>query len=265
MLPLLLAAAAHAEDPSFVGTDTAGQEFAKPTSHVAAELGGAFTSGNTQNYALNASLVGDHRWKQNKLSLSVGTNLGRAILDLNGDGHLDDDERTVGWAETARKAWVDLRYDRYVGKKNSLYLLGGGLVDPFAGYDDRVHTQLGYSRVLVGTARTNLVAELGVDGAREDYVDGIDPNTAFIIAARAMIGLTHTINGNVGISDKIELYENLLTPNDVRLINQAALSAKLSDKFTLKLGHTLTFDNLPVEGFETLDQTATVTFVASIL
>jgi putative salt-induced outer membrane protein YdiY len=270
---LLAVPFATAADPAFVGADAAGQAFEKPETHLAAQLGGAFTTGNTQTYALNASLVGDHKWMRNKGSLSTGANLGRSILDANGDGHLDDAERAAGWAENARKAWIDARYDRFVGKKNSLYLLTGGLLDPFAGYDSRVHAQLGYSRVLVGGNPitpvggdpTALVAELGVDGAREDFVDGVDPNTAYVIAGRVMVGLTHKFSDNVAFSDKVEVYENLLTPIDLRVLNVATLSAKLTDKFTLNLGHNLTFDNEPVEGFQPLDQATTVTFMASIL
>jgi putative salt-induced outer membrane protein YdiY len=259
------AAVAHAAAPSFVGADAAGQKFAKPESHLAAELGAAFATGNTQNYSLVASLDGDHRWKRNKLTLDLGANLGQSVLDLNGDGHLDDDERAVGWVETGRKVWVDARYDRYVGKRDSLYLLGGALLDPFAGYDTRTHVQLGYARVLVETPTTRLVAELGADGAREDFVAGVVPALATILAARGMLGLTHAFSANVSVTDTLELYENVLTPVDLRVLNQAALTARLTTKFSLKLSHTLTFDNQPVEGFGPVDQSTVVTFVAAIL
>jgi putative salt-induced outer membrane protein YdiY len=55
-----------------------------------------------------------------------------------------------------------------------------------------------------------------------------------------------------------------MNPEDVRLLNTAAINTKLSDVFTLKLSNQLTFDNVPVEGFQKLDQTTMVTFVASI-
>lgn len=262
---LLLGSLAHAADPAFAGTDAAGQKFEKPESHLAAELGGSFTTGNTQNYALLASLDGDHRWKRNKFALDLGANLGQSVLDTNGDGHIDELERAAGWAETSRKYWADARYDRFVGQRDSLYLLAGGLVDPFAGYDNRTHVQLGYSRVLIESESTTLVAELGVDGAREDFIVDVEPNVAYILAARAMVGLTHKFSESVSFTDKLEAYENVLTPVDLRLLNQASLTAKLSDKFSLKLSHNLTYDNQPVEGFQPLDQSTTVTFVASIL
>lgn len=262
---LLLASFAHAADPTFVGTDVPGQKFEEPESHLAAELGGSFTTGNTQNYALHVSLDGDHRWLRNKLALDLGANIGQSVVDTNGDGHIDDNERAAGWVETGRKLWADGRYDRFVGDRDSLYLLAGGLVDPFAGYDSRTHVQLGYSRILVEAETTKFVAELGVDGAREDFVVDVDPNLAYILAVRAMLGLTHNFSENVSFGEKLEVYENVLTPVDVRLLNEASLTAKLSNKFSLKLAHSLIYDNQPVEGFQPLDQTTIVTFVASIL
>lgn len=249
----------------FVGADTAGQTFAKPASKLSAELGGAFTSGNTMMYTLNGSLDGDHRWKQNKLTLDLGANLGRSVLDANADGHIDDDERAAGWTENARKIWVDGRYDRYVGKRDSLYTLAGTLIDPFAGYDNRSHAQLGYSHVLYQAVPTTLVAELGADVAREDYIDGVAPNEVWLVSIRAMIGVSHAFNANVSLADKVEVYESVPAFEDVRVLNQASLTAKLTDRFSLKLSHSLTFDNVPVEGFQPFDQSATVTFVASIL
>ena len=260
---LALLQPARAADPAFVGTDVSGQTFAKPTSHVAAQLGGAFTSGNTRTYVLNAAIEADYGWARNKLGVSTGANLGRAVLDTNADGHLDAAEQKGGWAETAKKLWIDLRYDRYVGKASSLYVLTGTLTDPFAGYDNRTHLQAGYSRVLLQTPTSRVLAEFGADAAYEDFVDGVEPTHGQVYAARAMGGIQHAFNANVSFLDTLELYENLQDPLDLRVLNQASLSARLTDKLSLTLAHALAFDNVPVEGFQRLDQTTTVTFVAA--
>jgi putative salt-induced outer membrane protein YdiY len=256
---------AFAAESTFVGADAAGQAFDKPVSHLAASLGGAFTSGNTRTYTLNATLTGDHRWHANKVGADMGANLGRSVIDADADGHIDPEERDAGWTETARKAWVDARYDRYVGKRDSLYTLGGALVDPFAGYDSRSHVQLGYSRVLVQGKALGLVAELGADGAYEDFVEGVEPPSAWVLSVRAMVGTSYAFNTAVSFTDKLELYENVLTPVDIRVLNGAQLTSKLADRFSLSLTHSLTFDNQPVEGYQKLDHTVTVAFVASIL
>lgn len=163
----------------------------------------------------------------------------------------------------ARKATADLRYDRFFGERDSLYVLFGALTDPFAGYDLRTHEQLGYSHLFVANAKTRLVGEFGFDVAQENFVDGVDPSSADIFAARAMLGVAHAFNEGVSFEDKFEVYENVLDPNDLRLLNTASLTSKLSGKLSLKLSHALTYDNAPVEGFEPIDQTTLLTFVAT--
>jgi len=270
MMVLLVALARAADPPAFAGADVAGAALAgaapaPPKTRLAAVLGGAFTSGNTSTYTLNAGVDADHRWARNKLGIDAGANLGRSVLDTNADGKLDEAERAAGWAETAKKAWIEPRYDRYVGARDSLYVLAGTLIDPFAGYDNRSHAQLGYSRVVYTQPRTQVVVELGADGAREDRVEGVEPAEVYVVSARVMLGLTHTFNDNVSFTNKLEVYESIPELLDVRVLNQASILAKLSTAFSLKLSHDLTFDNAPVEGFQPLDHTTTVTFVASIL
>lgn len=261
---LALVSVVRAEDSAFAGT-AAPAAAEKPESHVSAELGFAWTTGNTMNYALNAGLVASHKWSANQLGINGGANLGQSVVDGDADGLLSENERAAGYAPNAKKVFVDARYDRFFGEMNSLYLLGGWFTDNFAGYDYRAHGQLGYSRVLVKNDKTHLVAELGGDVAQEDYVEGIDPNTQVIVAARVMVGLDYKFSENVGFSDKLEAYENVLTPTDFRLTNQASITSKLSNKLSLKLSHNLAFDNVPVDGFQKIDQTTLVTFVASIL
>ncbi len=262
---ILLSSLALAEDSEFVGTDDATDAIEKPETKVTAEFGGSVATGNVVYYTVNGGLVASHKWQQNKLSTALGANIGKAVADANGDGRLDDTERDDGLAENARRYFIEGRYDRFVGKKDSLYVLAGAFVDPFAGYDLRSHEQLGYSRVLVDTEETDLVVEIGFDYAQENYVDGVDPGRADIFAARVMGSFTHKFNEAVAIGDTLEVYENVVDPADLRLLNAAFVTSKLSDKLSLKLSHTLTFDNVPVDGFETLDQTTMITLVATLL
>jgi putative salt-induced outer membrane protein YdiY len=268
-LPLLnivwFVAAAHAEDPTFAGTSAPAPVIEAPESLITAELGGAWSSGNTDMYALNGKLDASHKWKMNKLSLAAGINIGKAVVDVNADGFLDDAERAIGQVETARRYFVDGRYDRFLTDKDSLYGLAGILIDPFAGYDNRTHGQLGYSRILVATEETGLKGEIGADVAREDFVAGIDPNAAVVVAAHALVALSYAFNENVSFTDTFEVFENVIDLEDVRIANSAGFSSKLNETFSLKLSHTLAFDNVPVEGFSRLDQTTLATFVATLL
>ncbi len=261
---------ARAEDPLFVGTQVPAAEVAKPETNLSAELGFGWTTGNTMTYNLNVSTVASHKWGQNKLGVFGGANVAQSVLDTDANGVLSDAERTAGYAKTAQKIAIDGRYDRFFGERNSLYALAGWLTDPFTGYDFRTHGQLGYARLLVKSDKASLSGELGADVALENYtadaVAGGAPESAVIIAARAQLDFTYKFNENVAFADKLEVYENVQLPADLRILNTASISSKLSDKFSLKLSHSLTFDNTPVtEEYQKLDQTTLATFVASIL
>jgi putative salt-induced outer membrane protein YdiY len=262
---LLMTTLASAQDAEFVDPAEAGQKFDEPETHLSAELGGAWATGNVEYYTANGLLDASHRFARNQLTLGAGVNLGKGVSDTDGDGILSDAERSAEKVEIARKYWGDLRYDRFIGDKSSLYALGGTLSDIYAGYDMRSHGQVGYSRILVDTDSTDLKVELGVDVAHENYVDGIDPNTAMIYSGRAMASLTHQFNESVSFTDTIEAYENVVDPADLRVLNEAAISAKLSDIFSVKLSNQLTFDNVPVEGYRKLDQVTLVSLVATLL
>lgn len=276
----LLATPAFAEDPEFAGTDDPSQEFDEPEADLSAEIGGAFASGNVQYLTVNGLVTGNYRWDRNKITGKLGANIGQAIQEIPAvacdpedpelecndevDGVLSDNERAQGMTRNAQRIDSELRYDRYIGKEQSLYVLAGAFIDPFAGYTLRSHEQLGYSRILVDTDSTNLVAEIGADYAQEFYTDEtLDPGNIF--AARVLVGFQHQFNESVSFSEKVEVYENVITPADVRVLNEAALTSKLSDKFSLKVSNQLIFDNVPVEGFARYDQVTLVTLVASIL
>jgi putative salt-induced outer membrane protein YdiY len=261
----LLAAVASAEEAEFADHAEAGQKFEEPETHLSAELGGAWASGNTEYYTVNGLVGFSHRFDRNQLTLDAAVNLGKGVTDADGDGILSDAERDAEWAEIARKYQGEARYDRFIGDAGSLYVLGGALSDVYAGYDLRTHEQVGYSRVLVDRDSTDLKVELGADVAQEDYVEGVDPGTAMIYSARTMASLTHQLNESVSFSDTVEVYENVLDPTDLRVLNEAAISARLSDIFSLKLSNQLSFDNVPVEGFRQLDQVTLVSLVATLL
>ncbi len=272
LLPLIAALAspaALAEDPEFAGAEKPAaeklEETEKPETTLSAEFGGTWVGGNSAYYTLNGAAKGSHQWNHNKLAADASINLGKAVPDTDGDGRINAAERDAGFVENARRYEGNLRYDRFLSERDSLYVLVGAYVDPFSGYDLRSHEQLGYSRILVKTDATDLTVELGFDQAQENYVEGIDPNVVQVSAARAMAAFTHAFNEDVGFGDTVEVYENVADTADLRVLNELSISSRLSGVFSLKLSHKLAYDHQPVPGYGTTDQTAMVTLVASIL
>ncbi len=267
MWSFLLLSLASAQD--IVGTEDAGQTFDETETTLSAEFGGSLTTGNTDVYNLSAGIVGAHKSGRNKVGLKVTSLYGRSMLDRDGNGRIDASDKELGRETTAQRFDSEVRYDRFLGERVSLYFLAGALIDNFAGYDLRTHEQIGVSYLAVNTEPTKLMLELGFDWAQENFaqVDGVDldPDYANVFAARLLAGLSHNFSESVGFTNTLELYPNVVELEDFRLLNEAALAAKLSDKFSVRLSHSLAFDNQPVEGFLKLDQTSRVTIVASLL
>ena len=270
MILMLLASLSFAQDDALQNTvkDKEKLKAEKPESSLSTQLGGALAAGNTAAYNLSLGLNASHKWDQNRFQATAGALFGQSVSDADGNGILSEAERDAGYVTNQQQLLADTRYDRFIGERNSVYVLAGVLIDPFAGYKSRSHEQIGYSRVLVDTEDTDLVAEIGFDWAQENYVDTDppqDPTYKDIFAARAMLGFKHVFNEAVSFEDTFEVYPNVVELNDVRVMNNASLAAKLSEKLGFKTSYGLRFDNVPVEGFRKADHALTASLVISIL
>lgn len=241
------------------------EEVEKAETKLTAELGFTYVSGNAVLVALNSGLQLSHKWKRNRFELPATLNIGQSIADVDGSGSLSDEERDEGLTENARRIIVEPRYDRFLSDRDSVFVVIGVLHDPFIGYDLRPHQALGYSRLLVTDDNTEVRVEVGIDYAQEFYVAGVDPRYMDIIAARVQGVFAEQFNDNVGFANTIEIYENLVDRNDLRLLNTATFTSTINSKLTLKLSHKLLFDNVPVETFRKTDQTTMVTLVATLI
>ena len=260
---LLAPLTARGADALFAGALPPGQLAGPPMSVVSAQFGGTWSSGNASGYLVTSGVSAERRWARNRVSGTLTLNLGRARVDSNGNGHLDDAEREATPVETARRSNVELRYDRYVGTRDSVYAMVGTLADPFAGFDQRMQVQAGLSRTLLRTRASTAVVEVGAHASHEDRVPGIEPATLDVYSVRATAKGTHRFNEAVSAQGQIEVLESVLEPDDVRVATNAALVATLTGSLDVRLSTQISYDNVPVEGFVPLDQVTLATLVAS--
>jgi len=258
-----LAAGALAAESTFAGAVAPGQLVGPAQTTVSAQFGGTWTAGNASSYLVTTALTTSRRWNRSRSTLALQANIGRARADTDGDGHLDAEERAATPAETARRLSAELRQDRYVSDRDSVYVLGGPLADPFAGFDLRSHAQVGFSRTLVSEKHRSLVVEAGADAAYEDVVDGVESGNRYVFAFRAMARGGYRFNESVTANAQVEALENVLEPTDLRILASATLAARLTTLLDVRLGTQITYDNQPVEGFVPLDQVTTASLVAS--
>lgn len=286
MFLVLSITSGFAAEPTFETVKTV-EAAQAPVTRLTANIGGNFTTGNSEAVSVNGGLDGSHHWGRNELGLVAGVTVGLGAIDENGDGFLAEAERCLGveskpCASTAERYAVDLRYDRFLTERDSLYALVGLFHDPFAGFELRSHAQLGYARQLIDESSTHLSVEIGADVANEDYVSGVVPGSTRLIAAQAALKFDHAFNESVSFADTLTVYEPVLTQpdgaafapyfSDIRIANTATVTAKLTDKLSVSVSDTLAWRNEPVAAPEgvsgtraNLDNTLSIALVASIL
>lgn len=269
---LLFSGLSWAEDDVFVEPAAPLPEpVAKTERDLEAALGGAWAAGNTDSRTLTGSIDGAIRWDRNQVGAHGELTVGSARMDQDGDGVLSPDEREEDRVQTARRGDVQLRYDRFLSDRNSLYVLGGGFTDPYAGYDSRFNAQSGYSHLLLyaedseDEAVTSLSAEVGFDAAHEDYTEGVVPGQGMKYSARGAMGFARSLTDSVDVGSDVEVFVNVTDPKDTRLISDTAVTNALTETMSLKLTYTLTYDTDPVAGYVAADHTGLVSIVASVL
>ena len=241
-----------------------GIAFARPETRMSVEAGGNSSMGNVGTSVLYSRFYGHHRWDWNRFSLKGRAEFGQSIVDQNGDGTINDFERAAGFERTSQHFEVDGRYDRFIGRLNSVYVLGGWMNDPFTGYLRRLHGQSGYSRFIVESEEHEIVSETGFDVALERYVDEVYPRNDRVYSARGFMGWTATVSDIFQVNNSVESFLNVENADDIRVKGEVALSMKATNILSVKTSYFVEHATLPVEGFRKTDQTMAFTLVASV-
>jgi putative salt-induced outer membrane protein YdiY len=265
LLTLVGSGLAATEDIVFSETEKELEEAPHPVTMLAAEVGANSGYGNAVSSIVYTNVDAAYRWGWKKLTVDNNVEVGRAVVDADGDGTISDEEREVGYQSTSEEFSIDLRYDRYLNSRGALYGLGGWLRDPFSGYEIRVHGQAGYSRVVMDDEAQSLVAELGADVAREVYTEGVDPRRAWHYSARVDLEWSAQITDDLVFEETMEAFVNVENPRDIRVLSEMSLTLTATDILSVKTTYQVTHDTVPVDGYRTTDQTIALTLVAGML
>jgi putative salt-induced outer membrane protein YdiY len=207
-----------------------------------AELSLVATGGNTdtQTLGLGASVV----FRPGKWTTEGKTAFVRSETDDN---------------LTAKSLIADLRESRALTTRVELFGRYGYLADEFAGIDHRstIDGGLGYKLLLGPVHALRLDAGLGY--TRENRLVGEDE--AF---ALANFGTAYKwqISKTADLTDSAIFTASLEDGDAWRFGNGFALTALLSQVFSLKLSHDVKINNSPVPGFEKTDRLTSVALVA---
>jgi hypothetical protein len=258
---LVLAGTSHAfADPKFEYGKAEDVAKVKGTEwNATAEGGIVFTTGNSETTTATGGLKASRKTGKNKLALEASLTYAKSGLrvldDLNGNGTIDNEtEITTVTSTTAETLAGKLRYDRFLTDFNSIYVAALASRDVPAGKERVVGGQLGYSRRLYKSEKTESVAEIGYDFSYEDLVAG---DAIAIHSARGFIGLKAEMTTGTTFETSGELltnlnHENLATRpggagfgDDTRFNSKASIAAKIGKNLAFQTAIEAKYDHRP--------------------
>ena len=206
------------------------------------ELSYLETSGNTESQTLSAGLNVERNFSSSKLTL-----VGAAIYGRKGGA--DEPASDKNW-------FASLKYDKAITERFYLYLLEKTERNTLKGFEFRYIHQGGLGYYLVNSADDILKFEAGGGYIHEDQIkpfkDTGNPS------ARAFAGYTHNFSKTSRFDEWVEYLPNLKKDSndkmDYLIVEETALITNLSGNLALKVSLNVTYDHIPLPGFEKSDR-----------
>jgi putative salt-induced outer membrane protein len=154
---------------------------------------------------------------------------------------------------------TELRLDHLLTERVYAYGLAGWNKNRFAGLEQRYYGGAGVGvKFLAGPAHF-LLGELGVNGTREEYTDGAHSTFP---TGRAFAKYEYALSEKSRFSQSVEYLHDFEDSQHYRIDSETALSAALTDVFSLKAAYAVKYDHEPVPA--TLKQTDTLLSMALV-
>jgi hypothetical protein len=224
---------------------------------AAAEAGIVLTTGNSETTTITGGGKASRRAGKNKLELAASGAYARiatrVAVDRDGNGTIGRGEIRSDEKTTAETIEGRLRYDRYLSVRQALYGAAIARRDVPAGKQVAAGGQVGYSRVLAKTPKSELLGEAGYDFTAEKLVGA--PDLIAIHSLRAFVGYKGVVGPDNGFEASIEALTNLNpldTPTgrvgvarDGRVNARIAWTSKVGKNLALAFSLDLKFDAAP--------------------
>lgn len=222
-------------------TSVFAQEQSKEEWKANAGVSGIINTGNAVNETIGGNALVSVKRGQNQISWSGNGAYGRAKDNATGVKSVN----TENWQ-------TQLRYDRFLSEKFSLYALTHMRHDAPAGFDLNYGGSAGYAHLLYKTDMTVFKYELGFDATRQKFVTLIKENA---YSARLFLQYTHKFSETAFFGQDMENLFNVQERSDYRINSLTSLNFKLTQKVAFQAGYAIRFDNQPVAGFKKVDTT----------
>jgi putative salt-induced outer membrane protein len=160
---------------------------------------------------------------------------------------------------TAESTAFLFRASHAVSRRLAYYGEYDYLRDRFAGISSRNDVVGGISYLLLDTPRQQFMGNIGVGYSNEQRLVGNDLSTAIWTTGE---NYRLKLSPNAELTDDLVFNEAFSDAGDWRISHVAAVTAKLTSVFSLKVSNTLRYVHQPVNGFKSTDSITSIALVA---
>jgi putative salt-induced outer membrane protein YdiY len=162
---------------------------------------------------------------------------------------------------TAESTAVLLRATHTVSRRVGYFGEYNFLRDRFAGVASRHDVVGGVSYLFLDTARQQCSGNVGLGYSNEQRLVGDDLSNAIWTSGE---NYRAKLSDTAEFTDDLVVNQALSDAGDWRIAHVAALSAKLTSVFSLRVSSTVRYVHQPVAGFETTDTVTAIALVARL-
>jgi putative salt-induced outer membrane protein YdiY len=153
------------------------------------------------------------------------------------------------------------RVERVINPRTSAFGEYQYFRDEFAGVEHRNTVNGGLSIKLITQERQTLSADVGIGYLNEQRLTGDDVSSAIYSAGTSYrLKLSETSE----LADDLGFVGTFARAEDWRLMHTIAITAKLTDIFSLKASNNIRYSNFPAPGFEKTDVITSVALVLTL-
>lgn len=154
------------------------------------------------------------------------------------------------------------RVERTLSPRTSAFGEYGYFRDRFAGVANRHAATAGVAVKLVSRERQTFMVDFGGGYLNEDRLTGDDVSTGVYTAGTAY---TLKLSPTADLTDDLKLLGSASHGDDWRVTHTIALTARLTDGFSLRVSNGLRYAHFPAPGFKKTDAITSVALVAKFV
>jgi len=161
---------------------------------------------------------------------------------------------------TAERYGAELRGDRKLSERWSIFLSGSAGKDRFAGFDLRAILSSGVNYKMLLGPRFLLDFDMGLTWTKENRIADEDLD---FLGAVAGLNFAWVPRKGTSLSQKLQYFPNFDDTANWRFFSETAFQSAIAGPFSVKLSYEVRYQNEPVPGFKKTDTTAKAALVVS--